>query len=38
MIAVPYYVARKMPLYLALIFKGKQKTWERTARKGEPVP
>ena len=29
---VPLYVFRKLPLYLSLLFRGKQKTWERTAR------
>jgi cellulose synthase/poly-beta-1,6-N-acetylglucosamine synthase-like glycosyltransferase len=29
---VPLYVLRKVPLYLSLALRGKQKTWERTAR------
>jgi cellulose synthase/poly-beta-1,6-N-acetylglucosamine synthase-like glycosyltransferase len=30
--SIPFYVARKVPLYLSLLVRGKQKTWERTAR------
>jgi len=30
---VPFYVAWKIPLYLAFAFRGKQRTWERTARR-----
>lgn len=37
LVAVPYYVVRKMPLYVSLLWRGKQKTWERTPRKGEPA-
>jgi cellulose synthase/poly-beta-1,6-N-acetylglucosamine synthase-like glycosyltransferase len=32
---IPSYVFRKVPLYLSLVVRGKQKTWERTARRGE---
>ncbi len=38
LLAIPFYVAWKIPLYARLIFKGKQRTWERTARKGESEP
>jgi cellulose synthase/poly-beta-1,6-N-acetylglucosamine synthase-like glycosyltransferase len=31
-VLVPVYVLRKLPLYASLVFRGKQKTWERTAR------
>jgi glycosyltransferase involved in cell wall biosynthesis len=30
---VPFYVAWKIPLYLTLAIRGKQRTWERTARR-----
>jgi cellulose synthase/poly-beta-1,6-N-acetylglucosamine synthase-like glycosyltransferase len=32
----PVYLLWKVPLYLALLVKGKQKRWERTARGPEP--
>jgi cellulose synthase/poly-beta-1,6-N-acetylglucosamine synthase-like glycosyltransferase len=32
---IPIYVLWKIPLYLSLVLRGKQKTWERTARRGE---
>lgn len=36
---VPAYLLWKIPVYLALAFRRGQKTWERTARKGElPAP
>jgi cellulose synthase/poly-beta-1,6-N-acetylglucosamine synthase-like glycosyltransferase len=34
---IPFYVAWKIPLYLLLAVRGRQKTWVRTAR-GEPPP
>jgi cellulose synthase/poly-beta-1,6-N-acetylglucosamine synthase-like glycosyltransferase len=37
LVVVPFYVLWKVPLYLSLFFGGKQRTWERTARKGEAV-
>jgi len=35
LLLVPFYVAWKLPLYGLLLLKGKQRTWERTARPGE---
>jgi cellulose synthase/poly-beta-1,6-N-acetylglucosamine synthase-like glycosyltransferase len=35
LLLVPFYVAWKVPLYGLLLLKGKQRTWERTARPGE---
>jgi hypothetical protein len=35
LLLVPFYVAWKLPLYGLLMLKGKQRTWERTARPGE---
>ena len=32
---IPFYVLWKIPLYLSLVLRGKQKTWERTARSSE---
>ena len=32
---IPWYLVGKVPLYLALIFRGRQRKWERTTRKGE---
>lgn len=32
---IPFYVLWKIPLYLSLAWRGKQKTWERTARRSE---
>jgi len=29
---IPLYMMRKIPVYLSLLVRGKQKTWERTAR------
>jgi hypothetical protein len=29
---IPLYVLWKVPLYLSLLVRGKQRTWERTAR------
>ena len=37
-VTIPLYIAWKIPLYLSLLVKGKQKTWERTRRKGEDDP
>jgi cellulose synthase/poly-beta-1,6-N-acetylglucosamine synthase-like glycosyltransferase len=34
-LSVPAYLVWKIPVYLALAFRRGQKTWERTARKGE---
>jgi cellulose synthase/poly-beta-1,6-N-acetylglucosamine synthase-like glycosyltransferase len=36
LLAVPLYVLWKVPLYAAFFIKGRQKTWERTERKGQP--
>ena len=36
LVLMPLYLARKIPFYLALIVRGRQRKWERTARKGEP--
>jgi hypothetical protein len=33
---IPFYVAWKIPLYLLLAVRGRQKTWVRTARGGPP--
>jgi cellulose synthase/poly-beta-1,6-N-acetylglucosamine synthase-like glycosyltransferase len=33
---VPLYLLWKIPLYLTLLLRGKQKTWERTARRQRP--
>jgi len=33
---VPFYVLWKIPLYLAFALRGKQRTWERTARRPTP--
>lgn len=35
---VPFYLVWKVPLYVALLFKGRQKSWERTARKSATAP
>ncbi|MBC8133092.1 MAG: glycosyltransferase family 2 protein, partial [Deltaproteobacteria bacterium] len=35
---IPFYVLWKIPLYLSLALRGKQKTWERTARRTESDP
>jgi cellulose synthase/poly-beta-1,6-N-acetylglucosamine synthase-like glycosyltransferase len=35
---VPFYLVWKVPLYLALLLKGRQRSWERTARKSETAP
>lgn len=35
LLLVPFYVAWKLPLYGLLLLRGKQRTWERTARPGE---
>jgi cellulose synthase/poly-beta-1,6-N-acetylglucosamine synthase-like glycosyltransferase len=35
LLLVPFYVVWKVPLYGLLLLKGKQRTWERTARPGE---
>jgi hypothetical protein len=35
LLVAPLYLAWKLPLYVVLILKGKQRTWERTARPGE---
>jgi cellulose synthase/poly-beta-1,6-N-acetylglucosamine synthase-like glycosyltransferase len=32
---IPLYLVGKVPLYFALIFRGRQRKWERTTRKGE---
>jgi cellulose synthase/poly-beta-1,6-N-acetylglucosamine synthase-like glycosyltransferase len=32
---VPFYVMWKVPMYLSLLVRGKQKTWERTPRRAE---
>lgn len=35
-LAIPFYVLWKLPLYALMLVKGRHKTWERTARPGEP--
>jgi cellulose synthase/poly-beta-1,6-N-acetylglucosamine synthase-like glycosyltransferase len=35
---IPIYVAWKIPLYVVLALRGRQKTWVRTARRGDPPP
>ena len=35
LVFIPLYLVGKIPLYLALIFRGRQRKWERTTRKGE---
>jgi hypothetical protein len=35
LLAIPIYVLWKIPLYVALLVRGKHKTWDRTRRKGE---
>jgi cellulose synthase/poly-beta-1,6-N-acetylglucosamine synthase-like glycosyltransferase len=35
LLIAPAYLAWKLPLYVVLLLKGKQRTWERTARPGE---
>jgi cellulose synthase/poly-beta-1,6-N-acetylglucosamine synthase-like glycosyltransferase len=35
LLVIPFYVLWKIPLYLSFAVRGKQKTWERTARPGE---
>ena len=35
LVFIPLYLVGKVPLYLALIFRGRQRKWERTTRKGE---
>jgi cellulose synthase/poly-beta-1,6-N-acetylglucosamine synthase-like glycosyltransferase len=35
---IPIYVAWKIPLYVVLAVRGRQKTWVRTARRGDPPP
>lgn len=35
---IPFYVLWKIPLYLSLVLRGKQKTWDRTARRAETEP
>ena len=37
LIFMPLYLVWKIPFYLALIFGRRQKKWERTPRRGEPV-
>ena len=32
LILIPVYLGWKIPLYVGLLLKGKQKSWERTAR------
>ncbi|MEP6651929.1 MAG: glycosyltransferase family 2 protein [Myxococcales bacterium] len=32
---IPFYVMWKVPMYLSLVVRGKQKTWERTPRRAE---
>jgi hypothetical protein len=34
---VPFYLVWKVPLYVGLLLKGKQKSWERTARGTTPA-
>lgn len=36
LLAIPFYVAWKIPLYASFFFKGGQKTWERTERTQPP--
>jgi cellulose synthase/poly-beta-1,6-N-acetylglucosamine synthase-like glycosyltransferase len=36
LVLMPLYLARKVPFYLALMFRGRQRKWERTTREGEP--
>jgi len=35
LLAAPLYLAWKVPLYALLLVKGRQRTWERTQRRGE---
>jgi cellulose synthase/poly-beta-1,6-N-acetylglucosamine synthase-like glycosyltransferase len=35
LVFIPLYLIGKVPLYVALILRGRQKKWERTTRKGE---
>ncbi|MEO5768802.1 MAG: hypothetical protein ABIS92_10665, partial [Polyangia bacterium] len=32
---IPFYVMWKVPMYLSLVVRGKQKSWERTPRRTE---
>jgi cellulose synthase/poly-beta-1,6-N-acetylglucosamine synthase-like glycosyltransferase len=38
LLLIPVYLVWKVPLYVALALKGKQKSWERTARGTEASP
>lgn len=35
LVFIPLYLVGKIPLYFALVFRGRQRKWERTTRKGE---